>query len=307
MKNEANPQEEIDLRFLYRKIKESFSNLWGFLKNTIINIFTLLQKRWGFIFIFCLLGAGAGAGLYYVIRPVYSSTIVLSSATLRNDYCADLVYNLDLFIRDRTPDALAKKLKISVASAKSIKDLEFDNYDEKLKKKYENKDTIVLGLPFKIRAYAYSNVVFDTLEPALVNYMENNEYALKRKEIKIANLKSLKEKINSNIHQLDSLKLIVAANMLPRGIQQNGFVFGQPIDPMNMFKEEINLFKEDLSIRKDLQLSDNIQIIQDFVPRTKPDYPRLRINVPIGGFIGFILGLIIAFYLEKRKIKSIAV
>ena len=294
-------QEEIDLRFLYRKIKNFFSSIWNGLINLIKNSITILKKRWGLIFIFSLIGAGSGLGLFYITRPVYSSSTVLSSGTLTNEFCSDMIINLDLLIRDKTPEILAKKLDISISSAKSIKDIEFDNYDEKLKKRYENKDTVVLGLPFRVRVFAYTNTVFDTLQTALVTYLENNKFALKRKEIKIANLNSLREKLKNDIIQLDSLKITVGSNMLPRGTQ-NGFVFGEPIDPMNMFKQEIILFKEDLSARKELQLSDNIQIIQEFSPRAKPDYPRRRNNLIYGFIVGFILGLSVAFSLERKKL-----
>lgn len=295
MKNELD-HDEIDLRFVYKKIKGFFSSIWSFILNTL----QLSLRKWKLILLFSIIGVCVGAGLFFIIRPVYSSTLIVSSNTLTNDYCSDIINNIELIIKDNSPELLAKKLKIDVSSAKEIKELEFDNYDEKLKKIYKDKDTIVLGRPFKINAYTFSNTVFETLQKALVKYMENNEYALKRKEIKIANLNNLRAKIKTDIHQLDSLKFVVVSNMLPRGTQ-NGFVFGQPIDPMNMFKEEIILFKEDLLINKDLELSDNIQVIQDFYPREKPNYPRLRINIPLGGIAGFITGLILAFILENRK------
>ncbi len=295
---ENQAQEEIDLRFLYRKIKDFFSSVWQFL----FSCFTIALKRWILILCFIIISSSIGIGLYFYMKPVYTATLIVSSNSLSNDFCSDMIHNLEIMIEDRTPELLAKNLKIDLSYAKEIKELQFDNYDEKLKKIYKDKDTVVLGRPFKIKAYAFTNNVFDTLQHALVRYMENNEYALKRKQIKIANLNLLREKYKNDIHQLDSLKLVVASNLVPRGAAQ-GFVFGQPIDPMNMFKEEVNMFKEELSVRKELELSDNIQVIQDFSPKQKPDYPRLKKNIPWGGAMGLIAGLIFAFYLERKKIK----
>ncbi len=111
----------------------------------------------------------------------------------------------------------------------------------------------------------------------------------------------LRKKLEVEMHQMDSLKFVIASNMAPRGTQ-TGFVFGQPIDPINMFKEGINLFKEDLLLNQELELIDNIQVIQDFVPRAKPDSPRLVKNIVLFGAGSFLLGLILAFYLERKKI-----
>lgn len=301
MDNNSSNNEEIDLRYVFMKLGKLISGLWNAIITFISNCIQILKKRWGLIIIFFLIGTGSGIGLYYYSTPVYTSTMVLSSRTLSNEFCSDIIYSLNSIIEDNSYTILSKKISISTSSAKSIVKLEFDNYNEKLKKKYDSKDTVVLGLPFKIKAYSYTNTVFDTLQKALVNYLENNEYSMKRKKVKIQNINSLKEKIENDIHDLDSLKFTIANNMTPRGTEK-GFVFGQPIDPLNTFKEGIILFKEKLELNSSLELIDNIQVIQDFVPRAKPDSPKLVKNIVLYGASGFLLGLLLAFYLERKKI-----
>lgn len=296
--SEAN--NEIDLRLIYNKIKQLFSSLGDFI-SSIINV---IKKRFILLVLFALAGAGAGIGLFYISKPVYISSVTLTSSTLSNEYCSDMIEDLELIIKDKTPELLAKKLNIDVNSVRAIKELEFNNYDEKLKKIYANKDTVVLGRPFKITVYAYNNTVFDTLQNALINYLENNEYALKRKKIRVENIQLMREKLKEEIHQLDSLKFVVASNLLPRG-NSTGFVFGQPIDPVNIYKEGIRLFQDDLDLNTSLVLSDNIQVIQDFSPRRKPDSPNMRRNIFTYGSILFLLGLTLAFSLERKK-KQIA-
>lgn len=291
--------DEIDIKFIFTKAGDAFTAFWNFL----LHSFSVAQKRWVLILFFCLSGVGMGVGFFFNSSPVYNSTLILSSNVLSNDFCADIINTLDLIISDKTPALLARKLKISISSAKAIKKLEFDNYDEKLKTIYKDKDTIVLGRPFRVIASTYNNTVFDTLQKALVSYLENNEYALKRKAIKSDNLNLMQSKIKNQLDQLDSLKSVVTSNLTPRGTQ-SGFVFGQPIDPINVYKQEIELFKSDLDLKKDLILIDNIQVIQDFVARDKPDSPRLLKNIAIFGMLAFLLGLIFALSLEKRKKQS---
>lgn len=289
--------DEVDLGLVYNKIKQLFLFFW----NSFTFCFFLIIRKWIFLLIFLVVGAGLGTASYYYTKPVYASTLVLSSNALSNEFCADLINNLNVLVKDKTPELLAKKLNITISSAQSIKEIEFENYNEKLKKKYEDKDSIVLGLPFKIKVYAYTTTIFDTLNSELVNYLENNKYSLIRKKIKVDNINKLRQKIATEIYQIDSLKFVVSSNLFPRG-NQSGFVFGQPIDPMNMFKEGITLFKEDLDLSTSLILSENIQVIQDFSPRAKPDSPRLTRNIFYYGAGAFMLGLFFSFYQERKKI-----
>ncbi len=296
MDNTSNKSNEIDLRLVYNKIKQPFITLWKF----IINIFLIIQKRLVLCICLFLFGIGAGIGLFFVSKPVYSSTMTISSSLLNNDFCRDEINELETLIRDNTPKLLAKKLKIDTNSAKEIKKVEFHNYFETPDKKYTKKDTVILGLPFKIKAYVSNISVYDTLQNAIVNYLENNPYALKRKEIKRQNIQLMREKLRTEIQQLDSLKIVVAAHLLPRG-NSNGFVFGQPLDPINVYREGISLYKDDLELNSESILIDNIQVINDFSPSVRPESPKLWKTIITGAIVGFLLGIILSLYLERKK------
>ncbi len=296
MDNISKTDKEVDLRIIYNKIVQIFSSLW----NTFIKLCLFIRKKIVFLFVFSILGAALGVGLTFVSKPTYISTLTVSSTTLNNQYCFDMINTLNLLIKDKVPELLAQELKIEIGSAKEIQKIEFLNYNNKVPKIFDDKDTVALVKPFKIKAYVSSPSVFDTLQKALVNYLENNEYALKRKEIKKENIKLMQKKLIGDIRQLDSLKLVIASNLSPRGTS-NGFVFGQPIDPINIFKEGINLFQDNLNLNSSLILSENIQVIQYFTPRKKPDSPKLFTNIVIYGAGTFILGLIMALYKENGK------
>jgi uncharacterized protein involved in exopolysaccharide biosynthesis len=297
--NQENNNDEIDLRVVFNSIQLFFSRVVNF----FIHIIGIIKKRIALVVALAVAGLAAGFVLFTTARPYYASTVVLSSSTLRNDFCADLVNDIQVIVKDESHELTAKKLGVSLKAAKQIKKISFSNYDEKLQERYKDKDTIVLGLPFKINVEAYSNTVFDTLQTALVDYLENNEYALKRKEIRKLEIELKRMKLNHEIHDLDSIKNIVAGNMIPRGAI-SGFVFGQPIDPINIYKEGIKLFQDELDLRKELILINNIEIISPFSPREKPDFPKLNRMLFWGSLIGFILGLVAAIGLDTRK-KSV--
>ena len=114
------------------------------------------------------------------------------------------------------------------------------------------------------------------------------------------NIQLMREKLKGEMHQLDSLKITVSTNLLPRG-NSSGFVFGQPIDPINIYKEGISYFQKELDLNREIILIDNIQVIQDFSPRNKPDSPNFLRTTVTGGSLGFLFGLMLALILEKRK------
>lgn len=296
MGDNSNSSNEIDLRLVYNSVKQFFLNIWIF----FVTIFFIAKKRWVLVFVFFIFGIGAGIGLFLITRPTYISTITLSSSTLRNDFCSDMIEELELIVKDKTPELLSEKLHISTSLSKEIQKIEFINYDENLQEKYKDRDTIVLGLPFKIKVYASDNGIFDTLQTSIVNYLENNNYAIKRKKIKKQEIELMREKLKKEMHDLDSLKNVVASNLLPRG-SISGFVFGQPIDPVNIYKEGIKLFQSDLDLSKDLILIDNIEIVSGFSARNKPDSPKLWKTTTAGGSTGLLLGLLVAIILERRK------
>ncbi len=296
MVNNSSKSDEIDLHVIYNKVKEFIFGLWDY----ISNVFRIVKKRWALVLVFALLGTGAGAGLFFITKPTYIATVTLSSSMLSNDYCADIIHGLQLIIEDNTPKLLAQKLKIDTTAAKEIKGVEFYNYYEKITEKNKDKDTVILGLPFKIKVCASNNTVFDTLQKALVNYLENNAYALKRKEINKENNQLMRYKLNAEIQQLDSLKSVVASNLLPR-TTLSGFVFGQPLDPINVYREGINLFQHYLDLNKESLLIDNIQVIIDFSPRDRPDNPVLWKSITEGVIAGLFLSLITVFILERKK------
>ncbi len=296
MGTSSEKEEEIDFIAIFDRIRQFFISIF----NWVSYCFFIARKRWPIFLLFTFLGIGLGFWTCSILRPVYIASISLSSKILTNDFCADLIDNLNEIANDGSHELLAKRLKIDVSIAKEIKKIEFSNFNEKLSKMYDDRDTVVLGIPFKIFVYSYSNRIFDSVESAIVNYLENNKYALKRKEIKKQNLESLRSKLSIELIMLDTLKKNISENILPRGTN-NGFVFGQPIDPINVYKAGIEMYRNDLSLREELQLIDGIQVVDSFSPREEPDSPKLWKMTAAGVALSLLFAFLIAFRLERKS------
>jgi hypothetical protein len=141
------------------------------------------------------------------------------------------------------------------------------------------------------------------LQNGIVNYLENNNYALKSREAKRKSLLSLKANLDLKLKSLDSLKQIVNNSIVPRS-QGQGIILGEPINPVGVYQAEVAYFKEQLYLEESLVTLDNVEIVQPFITTSKPNYPRFNeiLLYFLGG--GFLLSLVGMFFRKKVPVQS---
>lgn len=299
--------DEINILDFFRKIGDLFGKLFSFIKNSIGWVISVFFKNILLILFFSVSGFAAGCLHYYYSKPIYGADLILSSGFLQNDMCAEIIDNLQWQVEDKNPEMLVKQLGISIADAKKIVKIEFRNYseNEKLLKKYEDMDTIILGLPFRIHVLAKDNDVFEVLQPALINYFDKNPTVIRQKNTRHTFNNLMIDKIEKQLTEIDSLKKTVATSLSPRGTQ-NGFVFGQPIDPLNIYREGINLYVDEINKKSDLLLTEkNMSVLNDFVIRERPYRPKLLLSLGISSALGIAIGFLIAYIKAIRLEKEI--
>lgn len=278
-----------------------FTKLFTFMGSAISRFVRFTVRNILFLFIFFLLGLAGGFAYYKLAKPVYLSELIVSSNYLSNNFCAHLVQQLQNFVNDDTPELLAKKLEIDSATAAGIVKLQFSNFDENLAEKYEARDTIVLGLPFKIKVYVSDYSLYPKLQPGLIGFFERNPYSETERTIRLTNINLLIEKIRKELSELDSLKKVVASHLAPRGTH-GGFVFGQPLDPINIYREVVSLYKEELAHSAELiTRANNLRVYSEFHVREKPHRPKLSLSMAIFGFGGILFGYAVAIIKFYRK------
>ncbi|WP_181163609.1 chain length determinant protein [Pontibacter mangrovi] len=249
--------------------------------------------------IITLIGVAAGAGFFKISKPYYTSSMTLVLAEIRNQFVENQLNRLSLMIEDENYEAVAGELDISPASARKIKEMTYTNLDENL----VSEDSVLTGSPFEIELSLFDNKLLSSLEPALANYLEGNRYFSKQKLIKQREMESMIGKLKGEIAALDSIKT-TAAN--PRG-PVNGFVYGEPLDPSTLFRESIRMYEQQVRLEANLEQLDNIQIVNGFAPRLRPTGPKLLKYLAIGGGLAFLIGIIVALRLEKKRNRKLAV
>ncbi|MHC2992040.1 chain length determinant protein [Pontibacter sp. HJ8] len=286
-KNQSS--DEIDLRYVIDRIGAGFSNLFA----RIRYVMRVVLKRSLLMMLFLLLGAGISYGIYYVTKPYFTSSMTLMLANIRNEFIEDQLNKLSLMVAEENFEAVADRLDISPAAAQRIKEMSFSNLDADR----VEEDSVLTGSPFRIQLSLYDRELFESMEPALTNYLENNRYFAKQKRIKQRQVENMVSKLKGEISSIDSMKTNVSE---PKG-PVNGFIYGQPIDPTNLYRESILMYKEQVKLEADLEKLDNVEIVTGFVPRLRPTGPSLIKYLAIGAIISFIIGTIIALNLESKK------
>ncbi|SFF94221.1 YveK family protein [Pontibacter chinhatensis] len=284
-----NSPDEIDLMVVFRYLGE----LIGKVQRGVNSVFRIIYKRFLLIFSLIAIGLGLAFALFSLAKPYYTSSMTLVLAEIRNQFVDNQLQRLSVMVGEGNYEAVAEDLDINIDAARQIKEMSFSNLDENR----IAEDSVLTGSPFEIELSLYNNVLFPTMEVALANYLENNRYFSKQKSIKQREVESMINRLKGEIAALDSVKTSAAT---PRG-PVNGFVYGEPLDPANLFKESITMYQKQVELEASLEQLDNIQIVNGFAPRLKPTGPKLSLYLLIGGGIAFIIGTIVAVNLEKRK------
>nr|WP_255593678.1 chain length determinant protein [Pontibacter sp. HSC-14F20] len=292
-KRPRGSSDEVDLYFLYLKLSELFQASG----RGISNFFrTLLFYKW-LLVAFVVLGIGLAYITYSTKKPYYTSSMTLMLANIRNEFIEDQLNKLTIMIAEDNFEAVAERLDISSAQAKEIKDMAFSNLDADR----VDEDSVLTGSPFRIELSLYDRTLFDTMEPALTSFLESNRYFARQKRIKQRQIERIIRKLDGEISSIDSLKTDVNS---PRG-PVNGFVYGQPIDPTNLYRESISLFKEQVKLESDLEKLDNVEVVTGFAPKLRPTGPSLFKHLVIGAFLAFVLGVLMALILQSNRMNKL--
>ncbi len=293
LKEQGNQyDDEIDLRLVINKIGNGFSKLF----RKVGYVVKVARDNMLLVFLFLALGLGAGYGLYHTTKPFYTSSMTLMLANIRNEFIEDEFNKLSDMIVERNSEAIARRLNISPAAARQIMEMNF--HDIELDRIQQ--DSVMTTFPFRIELALYDRQLFDTMEVALVRYLGNNKFFANQKKIKQQEVENMISKLKREVASIDSMKTSVSE---PRG-PVNGFVYGQPIDPTNLYKESISMYKELVRLEADRERMSSVQVVSGFVPRLRPTGPSLKKYMGIGGLIGLIVGITVALNLDPRRRRT---
>jgi len=288
----SDTSDDIDLLYLFRKIGEGFRAVG----NRIAYALKVVKKYYLSILLIMIIGVVMGYGLYYTTKPYYTSSMTLVLAQIRNEFVEDQLMKLSIMIDDDNFETIADRLDISEEQAKDIKGMTFFNLDQER----IAEDSILTGSPFKVELSLYNSASFPVMEVALVDYLQSNRFFAKQRRIRQTLIQNMIGKLKSEVNSIDSIKTNVTD---PRG-PVNGFVYGEPIDPVNLYRESVSLYQQQIDLEAELEQLNTIEVVTGFSPRNKATGPRLKRYLAIGSLIAFMVGLVIAVNLDGKTRKG---
>jgi gas vesicle protein len=278
MEKRHSSSEEIDLLYFFNPLIKGTKNYLHRLRQNIVLFFI--------IFFICI---AVGYSLRFFL-PKYFKTNAIFVSYLPADFSAAMINDLQTLIENsKNTSVLAGQLKISPASAGSIKSISTEIMDSL---SYMNKrDTT--SSAFKIYLTVSDAASIPIIQEGLRNFLENNEYSLKRKQAKRQTLEAMRSDFIEKIKGLDSLKNILNTTIVPRSTGQ-GVILGEPISPIDAYEMMQKFYKDQKEIEEQLMLLQNIEVLQPFLQIKASNYPDYNKLFFYSILIGLVLGLIIA-------------
>jgi hypothetical protein len=300
--NEENIKDEdyIELPPL-KKITIKFLRIIFSVIDQLVDVF----KKSKLLLITGLITGMAVGFSYYSSRSVYYDvSMIAESSVAYRKTLAEMVKSLNDLIGSGSQIKLARELGISEEQARDISRIEMTGiFNESL----ENDTTTKWNQPFKIIARIHNSTLTDTLQNAIVSYL-NNKPLLKK--IRDEQVGFYNEKLNFTDRQLAKLdSLQTEYNRFLSSSKVASTYYSNDVDPSTAYKQANDLINEKGTVLNWISHNSKpIQVIDEFKSPTLPQsYSRFK-SLVYGALIGFgicfFLGLYMELYRKTEKYKG---
>jgi len=293
MESHNRSSEEIDLAYFFNPLLKGLKKI-----GIAIGKYFLKLQRNLFLFIMIFLSiAAAGYSYRYFLPKLYATDAVFVSHNLSAAFCSEMIKNLkDLLGNKKNASALADQLNITKEAAASIRALVIVPMDRG--RFLDTEDTS--ASTFKIRLIVQQESFIPDIQKGLENFLENNGFALKRREAKRKTLEDLRDDLLTRISNLDSLKNVLSRSVVPRSNGQ-GIILGEPVSPIQAYQVQRDYYSQLKEIEEKLALLKNVDIVQPFLRLNATNYPNPQKYFSYGLLLGLIAALLLTPLLGWRK------
>ena len=222
---------------------------------------------------FLLAGLAAAWLLKSSLPGVYESSFILRPSNTGDLTAVSMLWDIRRLVERNETTVLAAALRLSEEDVISIRRISTETVwrnqypDGKFKK-----DTINV-LIVTIRSTKPD--LFDTLQFRIMNYLEDAPHYTLIRNLRAENNLAMKEKLNREINELDSLKHIMAQGMMPRNA--GGLVYGEPLDPVKVYEAAATVYKQRLGLNWESSYLNNFELLKGCTSTLKPTHPRMVI------------------------------
>ena len=285
--------EEIDLLYLFRPVSQFIKKITGIIT---VYIKSLWLNKWIFLAIIAFSCALAFA-VRMILPKGYRTEAIFASHRLNSGFCSLLINNLNESTGfNENFNLLSEQLKVKPETASDIISMVAFPLTDSL---FMDRNDSTVSI-FKIILTVHRKEAVEEIQSGLVNYLENNEYALRRKEARRKSLLALNEDFKIKLASLDSLKKLLNSSVVPRSTGQ-GIILGQPINPIDVYQTESTYYRYILKNNEDLNIENNIETLQSFLLPDNYNYPNFKKLFLVSLVSGVLVALIFSPSLGRKK------
>lgn len=279
--------DETELAMVWRLFKQAVSAIVGF-----------IQRNLALLLTFTVLGSMAGYAVYYFTKPYYATSMTLMVADVPNQVVEEQLHQLSALVADQHYAAVAAALQMPVAAATQLKSITSINLRHQ--PAYANKNLSMI--PLEVTVQLYDKRLISQLDTAIIKYVETNLYFAAQKKIRQQQVERMLAKLNDDIASIDSIKLRHVTPIKPFG----EILYEEPLDPSRLYRQSISMYQSKIELETELERLQQIQLAIGFQPQHKPAAPNLVKYLLLGDAAAFILGLLLALWLELAPKRRLA-
>lgn len=273
------------------------------IKETFTNMIAFIIRNKKILLIFVLIGIISVIGYQKLKKQYYETHAICTSGISeyeRTDEleefsqrtAVDMINLLSSYISNRDYIALSELLDIDQKTAKSIKKIEAEQlYQQDMNEKYYALNK------FMITLIIHDNTVINEIESGLLNYFNTNQYITGYYNTYQELSKSLIDKIDLEIEDLNNIRLRNINNKFD--IRSENVLAGPN---KSLSNEIITLYHMQQEAKTNQKHLKPLAFVQQFVKVNQPEDDVLVWSI-LGGVISFLLGTFFALAKESQKHK----
>lgn len=291
--SQKRPQsDELDFSGLLDLLKR-IMRWWETLLLDVVRVF---GRYWKSILFYTSVAIAIAIGLYIILPSKYELKMTLKTNQLSNPNIQEQVYSLEKLTYSKSKNELSKLLNLTPEQCENIDEIRHEIIYEE----YISPNPYLEHLPFRIVAIVRDRELTPVLQRAVVDYLENNPYALVSKELRIKILNDRHQKIAAEIAQIENLKEKFLDN-LTRKDENVQVKVGNDINPITFHEKSIELHQGLMDIEYALELDDNISVIEGFASSDRADQPELGVYLMWGAVFGSVASFL--FFLFNMRLQ----
>ena len=257
------------------------------------------KRNKNLILIFIIIGV-ISVILFQNLKPAYYETkaICMSGVSeyerleqleeLSQRTAVDLINYLQINVSNKDFGQLSELLDISKEMTEKIKSIEAEQlYQQDMNEKYYALNK------FEIRLSVFDNTIIDDVQEGLINYFNNNNFIKQYHKMYVAGNQRLIKEIDKEINVLSEMRIQGAKNSLD--LSSVNIISGKEDKTISNQIISLAQLKED--INTNISLLKPLFFVQDFAKTNKTERDILLWSI-LGGFISYLLSLIISFIKE---------